>query len=318
MRTFPGEEIRSAEVQHNLAPYFTLAERIQNFWLTQEKDEWMAKSKLSAFVTNVAGLLDIQALRQFRSIVEESRRCEGLNANIIARSMFETVMAQRFILAKRLCIVVEPKLDNAGNPVRDSRGATRYRARIPSKNARPKKTDWLSRELRANLYWTHRAFQDLRALDRLSTGKRMKKKTQTLKDGVGKQIADECANDIGPEWTSILKESDTYSGLSIADLAKVLFKGFGRWQQTIYFFQCQDAHATNARQHLAITEGRAKAVFHSTDRMISQVLWPTLSLALINIKLMQNNVYFGPDVDIALESLQRAFYKLRKETPEHA
>ena len=50
-----------------------------------------------------------------------------------------------------------------------------------SKNARPKKTDWLSREHRANLYWTHRAFQDLRALDRLSTGKRMKKKTQALK-----------------------------------------------------------------------------------------------------------------------------------------
>src|SRR5258708_1305400 len=105
MRAFPGEVESSAEMQQNLAAWFDLAGRIHNFWLTYPKDE--PKTKLPRLVVSVAEMLDVQAMRQFRSVVEDCRRCEAFNANIIARSMFETVMAQRFVLAKRLCIVVE-------------------------------------------------------------------------------------------------------------------------------------------------------------------------------------------------------------------
>src|SRR5882724_3265409 len=178
MRQFPTEESRSTEVQQDLAPYFTLAERIQNFWLTQARTD-VASSKVSAFVYNVATSLDIQAMRQFRSVVEECRRCEAFVANIIARSIFETILAQRFILARRLCIVVEPKTDKHGRPEFFADGSPKFRARLPSRRTKPKRSDWLSRDLRAQLYWSHIAFQDLRALDRLATGKRMKKKAQT-------------------------------------------------------------------------------------------------------------------------------------------
>src|ERR1700722_11057442 len=139
MRSFPDEAEQSSEMRQKLAPYFDLAERIHNFWLTHSRTEWLSKSILPSIVLNVATMLDIQIMRQFRSVIEECLRCEAYNANIIARSMFETVMAQRFVLAKRLCIVVEQKTDKKGCPEYYDDGSPIYRARIPSKKARPKK-----------------------------------------------------------------------------------------------------------------------------------------------------------------------------------
>jgi hypothetical protein len=82
MREFPGEEQRSAEVQENLAPAFELAEGLYSFWLTAEKDRWLAKSALPPLGIHLTMLLDVQALRLFRSVIEDCRRCEAFSVKL--------------------------------------------------------------------------------------------------------------------------------------------------------------------------------------------------------------------------------------------
>src|SRR5947207_2628309 len=102
MYPFPGEEARLAELGTTLARPFDLAEAIYNSWLTHEKDKWVRQSKLPYVSVMLAMLLNVQACRMYRSVVELCRRGEALNAAILARTLFETVLGEVFILARRV------------------------------------------------------------------------------------------------------------------------------------------------------------------------------------------------------------------------
>src|SRR5437773_5783037 len=71
MHQFPGEEDRSAGVQRSLADLFNLAESLFNYWLDQDKNSWRADVPMES--ANLALILDVQALRLFRSIVEDCK-----------------------------------------------------------------------------------------------------------------------------------------------------------------------------------------------------------------------------------------------------
>jgi len=83
MCRFANEDEWSAEVQKNLAAAFDLAQGLFNFWLTAEKDAWVAKTTLPPLGVSLAMMLDVQALRLFRSVVEQCERCEGFCACIL-------------------------------------------------------------------------------------------------------------------------------------------------------------------------------------------------------------------------------------------
>jgi hypothetical protein len=117
MRAFPNERERSFEVQQCLATQFDLCESMHNFWLCHDKDRWLKECKFPPIVSTVASILDVQVSRLFRSVVEDCRRAEAHNASILCRSLFETVLAQDFVLAKRVLIVVYPVLNKGdGKP----------------------------------------------------------------------------------------------------------------------------------------------------------------------------------------------------------
>src|SRR5262249_40255969 len=109
MRGFPLEQKRSSEVQKNLASAFDLSEAMFNFWLVQEKDHWIGKSTLPPLAIYLAMMMDVQACRLFRSVIEECRRCEAFSASILSRALFETILGDGFLLMKRVRIIVEPK-----------------------------------------------------------------------------------------------------------------------------------------------------------------------------------------------------------------
>ena len=106
MHEFVGEQERSTEVQRNLADLFSLAESLFNYWLDQRKDKWTAQVPIES--ANLALILDVQACRLFRSVIEECQRCEAFNASILARSLFETTLGAAFLLKKDVRIIVEP------------------------------------------------------------------------------------------------------------------------------------------------------------------------------------------------------------------
>src|SRR5262245_45082988 len=106
MHPFPDEDARSAEVQENLAELFNLAESSFNYWFDQDKNNWMAGVPM--VTANLALTLDVQALRLFRSIVQDCKRDEAFSASILTRTLFENLLAVLFLLKGDVRILVEP------------------------------------------------------------------------------------------------------------------------------------------------------------------------------------------------------------------
>jgi len=179
MRELPLEQKRSAEVQKNLASAFDLAEAMFNFWLVQEKDHWIGKSTARPLAIHLAMMLDVQACRLFRSVIEQCRRCEGFSASILSRSLFETILGDAFLLMERVRIIVEPK-GPVGTP-----DALKFHAKVLSKGVKRSRKHELSREFRANLYLAHAFFQDQeRGIERVSKFPGNKRKAGRLKKSI--------------------------------------------------------------------------------------------------------------------------------------
>jgi hypothetical protein len=306
MREFPGERQRSAEVQRNLAPAFDLAEAVFNFWLIQEKDKWIAKSTLPPLGIHLAMMLDVQACRLFRSIIEESRRCEGFNARILSRSLFETVLGVGFLLMKRVRIAVDPT-GPSGTP-----GAQKFVAKASSKRVKPGRKHELSREFRAKLYYTHSLIQLERGIERVGKFPGNKQRVKRLVKSLDPCLITNHEKEIGPQWSYILRHRPhTYSGLSVEDLAKVLHNSLTRWYEVIYHFQSRAVHANDPLKHIDVSDGNtAKALFLSSDSQVYENLRIATTLFLVHIRLLHENIGFGPDTEIAYDSLKRKFDRL--------
>src|ERR1051325_11564321 len=116
IQSFPDEEARSEEVRKKLAKAFDVAEAALNFWLRHEKDHHLSKSPLPRACLFLGVGLDVQCCRLFRSVIDECQRCEAYTASILTRSLYETVLGLAFVLAKRVRIVIEPKMTKGGKP----------------------------------------------------------------------------------------------------------------------------------------------------------------------------------------------------------
>jgi hypothetical protein len=308
MRPFPGEGERREEVARNLNGFFNVAESLHNFWLTHPKDYWIQKSKFPPLIINVAAMLDIQASRLFRSAIEECERCQAYAANIITRSLFETVLAMRFVLVrKRLLVAVDrvktkggsPKVDAAGNPV--------YYSKLADSSTPKSLIRYLSRKKRANLFLANACFQDVRSSQKLTSLPHMKRKVRKLEPVVDALIA-AYEKALGAEWSSILHSSHTYSGLNVETLSKLMGKPFERWYQVIYHFQSINVHAGDPLRHLVTSEDeKLHAVYLSLDGEIRQALTPAITMFFIAIDTLQRAIGYGPDVDLAYASIKRRY-----------
>jgi hypothetical protein len=308
MQQFPDEEKRSVEVGRSLTEAFDLAEAMVNVWLTLEKDKCCLKSTLPSQTLLFAIALAVQACRLFRSVIEECKRCEAYSASILTRSIYETVLGDAFILARRLRIIVEPR-GPAGTP-----GAAKFDAKASSKTATASQKRWLSREFRAKLYLAHSFFeQETRAIEKIGKFPGQKRHAAKLKKMVDPATVAHYENAIGPEWTYILRSSHSYSGLKVEPLTKVLHKELTRWYETIYHFQSRDTHGSNPLQHVDFTETTITAKWLSTDAQEYPVLRAAIGMFFAHMHLLHENIGFGTEADSALHSLRRKFKLLSFE-----
>jgi hypothetical protein len=308
MRPFPGENERREEVANNLRGFFNVAESLHNFWLNHPKVYWIEKSKLPPLITTVAVMLDIQASRLFRSAIEECKRCQGYSANIIARSLFETVLAMRFVLARKLLrLAVDRAKTTAGTPKVDSAGnSVFYCKRVTSSTPRAL-IRYLSQKKRASLFLASACFKDARSSQKLKAIPHMRRKVRKLAQMTNALISS-YEKAIGAEWSSILRNSHSYSGLNVETLSKVMGKSFDRWYQLIYHFQSVNVHAGDPMRHLRRSDDeKLQVVYLSTDGEIRQALAPAITMFLIAIDTLQQSIGYGPDVDLAYASMKRRY-----------
>ena len=311
MMHFPNESEQVAQVHQALGDHLGHADRLLRFWLKCEKDKWLDRSTLPGIVQDLAMLLNIQACRQFRSVIEECRRSEGFCGSILSRSLFETVLAQQFTLSPAVCIVVAPELDSAKKPKVDQNGLTKYVAKVPPKRHKNVPADWLSQEFRAWLYFAHAAFDDERRATKVAGMKGRKRQGKVLQKKIDPKQQASLEARIGVEWTYILRHGKGgYSGLSVADLCQVLHPQVFEWYKTIYDFQSGIVHAADALRHIDVSNGKARPAFYSPVNEILGALQTAVSMFITNIAFLQNEIGFGSCVETAYAAFVKEFTEL--------
>jgi len=104
MRDFPQTEQRTDAVRRQFSEELEFASRMFSYWMDEPKDRWLEESPLPPIVTHFLRLVDVQVCRQFRSIILLCQNGEAMNASVIARSLYETVLVGYFLLkGKQTC-----------------------------------------------------------------------------------------------------------------------------------------------------------------------------------------------------------------------
>jgi hypothetical protein len=159
--------------------------------------------------------------KQLRSILLLCEHGLVSDADTLARSLFESVLALNFLLSPRLTL------------------------RENGKKVQPDPKKPLTTPFRTLLYLAHVAFEDERRTVKFHQTVRLKRLAKHLGDSVSiRQTAQNAAQRIGTEWTKRLKGKTTYCGVSIRDLSDSL--RVLHWYNSVYDIQSSVVHARDA------------------------------------------------------------------------
>jgi Family of unknown function (DUF5677) len=306
MHSFPGEQERSAEAQQKLADLFSLAESLFNYWTDQEKDKWSEEVAVES--GNLALILDVQACRLFRSVIEACRRAEGFNASILARTLFETILGVAFLLKKDVRIVVEPVVPKGTPP---GTVPTKFAAKVRSKRAKRTRKHMLSRELRASLFLAYTFIMEEEGIASMGSFPGFYHKAKRLQKTIDPKVKAEHEKTIGPCWSYILRHSNTYAGLSVKDLAEVIDIALLRWYEAIYHEQSLAVHALDILKHVRIVDQNSLAAsFLSPVNEVYLSLRSATALFFAHMHIVHENLGLGTAADIAFSSLKQKYDRI--------
>ncbi len=204
--------------------------------------------------------MNTQALRLFRSVVEQVRRCETYSATILTRTLFETLLAVAFLVKKDIRIIVDPIRPKPGSPPPTT---AKYVAKIRSKGLKRTRKHLLSYELRMLLFQAYDYFWlQKTGLNGIAKYPGMSGNVRQFKCKLDPAIIQGYEQAIGPEWTYILKNSDNYAGLSVSDRARMAGRSFLRWYGALYSFQSRAVHGIDIHHHQRSFRAIAKWPLH--------------------------------------------------------
>jgi hypothetical protein len=288
MISFPDPSNRVAGVSQRLAAQFASAERFFSAWLPLQLGDRLRASELPDTTKSVVWMLNTQACRQFRTTIELARIAEASNGSIIARSLFESALALRFVLAAEFMVRIEQKRDrDTGQPL-----PNKWNVKLP--NHSEDDID-LPRDLRAQLY----AAQCFRKGAQIAEicGNR---------SPVDPRIAGLVVERIGPQWDSIQRSGKSYSGMSVEVLAQASGSPFPLWYEKVYRDQSRRVHGIDAFSHVVGGDsGDPKPAWLSTDDDVEFVLYCAMMLFLICTNLIADCVPLDAEADGAVEEFFR-------------
>jgi hypothetical protein len=285
MLTFPGQNERAGELHRDLANEFDYANRLLDFWMRAPKDVWLAQAPLPEVTLGVAMTLNCQACRLFQSLVERCDRADAFSADILARSLYETALATCFVLVEEFG----------------------YQAGAVPKGAPISDGECLPRELRAKLYLAYQPLWTERHAQRLLQIPRFEELGKSIAAKYSDEVLSVIKNELGPQWTRVLQQGPSYSGLTIKGLAAALGGELDRWYGSFYFFQSRNTHGADAIQHYSSEHGPE----YFSDRIeVSNALFAGVSMFTMGIVAAQENIRFGDEVDRALADFYQEYQRL--------
>ncbi len=279
-----------------LKDQFTFAHRLYDGWMLVEKDRYIIESKLDPLVIRLSMTLNVQACRQFRSIIELCERGEATNAMIVGRSLYETAVALMFVLSPQVPIRVKQKSGKT-----DAWQAEIHDPQLASNS--------FTNRLRAALYLSSTVFNDERCYLKWNKRAELQQMANVVKPG--QALVDFCEREIGKEWSFILRHRPhTFSGLSLAELTKALGNNLDLYYDTVYHLFSRMAHAADAIRHASDNNGCFGPQWWSSVDDICGGLQAGSQVFLASTKILQNNFGFGTDTDSKLDELIANFHKV--------
>lgn len=303
MHGFPDEAVTIRQIRINLAPQFELANRVTEYWLNLPFDELLAHCCQTETTVFVAMSLNTQASRQFRTTVELCERGEGADASVIARSLFETVVATAWALFPVVRLEPAQQRDKrTGAILTHPDGTTRYQVKVPKRDNRLA-THRISRHLRSSILAHACEVQDHNFVRSRSQVNGRKRVAQVVGRNHTPASKSAVVSEIGAEWYSVLTQSPhTYSGLTLSQLAKVLGGRLDYWYELVYPFQSRDTHSVNVLQYANATgDGGSNRSWHSVSSYVSGVLSTAITTYLSHLDILQSNLRMGAKVQKAIQ-----------------
>jgi hypothetical protein len=307
----PDEPQLMQEIQLKLGTLFDHADRLYSHWQTQGKNEWLNKSKLSANVIDLSMALNVQACRLYRSLVELAQRGDAYSANILSRALFETLLATGFILKPSLNIYPTHEID---------KGKVRMDGADKRCVVTTKKTEKLasmpSRDKRALMYVSFSHFNSTRLANKLSKVRGLKRaghrvtKAWTVSDPREQlEFHRKLRKQLGDEWYMVIKHARYYSGMNVANLAKLL--GFEHWYISVYHVQSNMVHGSDGAQHIDFDGTTSSPKYLSSLSEISSAVSSASSLFLACLVYMHKYIGFGSNNETALHGLNEELNSIR-------
>ena len=231
----PHETENAVDIQNKYAAEFKTCSDHLEIVHESVLPELCEAIKRCPYATCLAGVgILVRDIRRFRSAALECQFGYVENAEILTRSMFESLLAGRFIFGPdKPTKDCSPKL----------REALKCLAEIPN--------GLTQRDFRALLY-CHRTtfgvrYMGIRARRHANLRKSAKDKGSRLEE-----CLPEIEKQIGKEWVNKLKSWSNYSGMSISNLAENA--GLSELYDTFYAMNSLTSHASDPLRHLEFDE----------------------------------------------------------------
>lgn len=226
----PFEKENREEILSRFETDFGLAENlIQSLLVTTEAIFSRSDSSYSEYATWTLANIAVREIRRFRSIVLECEIGHDENAQILLRSMFEGLLAVRFIVSDPIPLA-------ECSP--DLQGVRKKLPAIPD--------TYNAVDFRAGLHVAGEAFSNYRV------GSKSDTITPKQLAGIRKRAAD-AESEIGPDRTRTLTTgSRRYCGLQIRQQAESY--GLEKMYE-VYQLQCVQVHANDATRYIERGDG---------------------------------------------------------------
>jgi hypothetical protein len=232
-----------------------------------------------------------KACRQYRGIIALAEIALGDVADNNGRMLAETLLAAEFLMRPTLV------LKRGGKP-------------LPEVTGYP-----LTTGLRTKLYLAHDAASTLKTLREMAKHGEIEKEEAARALALAEQHAREEANEIGEEWAKRLKDSGSYSGVGVLDLAESIDMPF--LYHTFYRPASAGVHATDARKYIEPEERSAGGItFHacSSGKGVAEAL---IFASLVTLEVLNvANQRFGLNLDGRLSKIGARIQKMARRLPD--
>jgi hypothetical protein len=216
----------------------------------------------------------------------------GDGADTHTRMMFETMLATHFVLSE------EVHRTRNGHPVPDLGGRA------------------LTAHFRTSLYMANDAINGRRFVTGLLQAPGLENSVPAETRALFEQHATEWENEIGPEWTELLRPGRVgYSGLNVQHLAETC--GFLQLYAAVYRTTSAGVHATDAGRFIEIDETPEGAVRYSassnTDHIANALGFASLMMTNM-IMLADHRLKLGIEAEVV--RLHEQAQQMRLEFPD--